>query len=255
MNKVLTFLRRNSSTILTCIGTVGVIATAIAASNAGQKAKELLEEAKNEKDEKLTKIEKIAIMVPSYIPTAIIGISTIACIFGANVLNKRQQAALISAYALMENTYKEYRGKVKELLGEDTDIKIQDSIIKQKCKKQQVYVPGLQSIDTSGETRLFYDLYSDSYFESTMEAVINAEYHLNRNFSMRGYAELNEFYDFLGLKPTKEGSILGWDCNWMTEDFEATWIDFDNRIVTMNDGLEVCIINTPIQPRILDEYV
>lgn len=252
MSSVVTFLKRNSSTILSVTATVGVIATAVTAANAGPKAKELIAKTKAEKGEELTKSETFLVVAPVYIPTAVIGLSTIACLLGANVLNKHHQAALASAYALADGMYKEYRGKVRELLGEETDIRIQDAIVKEKCKEQRVYVPGYQSIDTSGETRLFYEPHRNGYFESTMEAVLNAEYHLNRNYSMRGYAELNEFYEFLGLEPITEGSILGWDCERLIEDYEATWIDFDNRIVTMEDGLEVCVIDMPIAPELID---
>ena len=43
------FLRRNSSTILTCAGGVGVVATAVLTAKATPKAMRLLEEARNEK--------------------------------------------------------------------------------------------------------------------------------------------------------------------------------------------------------------
>ena len=94
------FLKKNASTILTCIGSAGVIATSVMAVKATPKALALLENAETEKGEGLTKIEKIKVVGPAYIPAVLIGASTIACIFGANILNQRQQAALMSAYAL-----------------------------------------------------------------------------------------------------------------------------------------------------------
>ena len=252
-NSVL-YLKRNSSTILSIAGAIGIVVTATSVATATTKAVKLLEEATADKGEKLTKTEVVLTTAKVYIPPIIIGASTIACVLGANVLNKRQQASLASAYALADGMYKEYRGKVKELLGEETDIRIRDAIAMEHCKEQYVGTPGCHSIDTSGETRLFYEPNIGLYFESTMAAVLNAEYHLNRNFSMRGYAELNEFYDFLGLDQTKAGSSLGWDCQQLIEEYESTWIDFDNRVVTLDDGLEVCIIDTPITPVLLDEY-
>ena len=107
----------NSSTILTCVGAVGVAATATMAVKATPKAIALLEEAREEKGEELTKLEVIDVTAPVYIPAAIAGFSTIACIFGANILNKRSQAALMSAYALLDNSYKEYMRKSEELYG------------------------------------------------------------------------------------------------------------------------------------------
>ena len=53
------FLKKHSSTILTCMGGVGVVATTITAVKATPKALSLLEEAKRKKGEDLTGIEKI----------------------------------------------------------------------------------------------------------------------------------------------------------------------------------------------------
>lgn len=245
------FLRKNSSTILTCVGAIGVIGTAILAAQAAPKAIKLMEEAREEKGEDLTTLEVVKSAGPAYIPTVVVGASTLACIFGANVLNRRQQAALTSAYALIDNAYKEYRNKVKEMLGEDTDRRIRDAIARDKLEEREdidVYTPGYGSIDTSGEIRLFYEEHKGKYFESTMEAVINAEYHFNRNFAMRGYAYLNEFYEFLGLPKTEAGEAIGWTWELLTEAYDSVWIDFDHRRVELEDGLECYIIETPIPP-------
>jgi hypothetical protein len=85
-----------------------------------------------------------------------------------------------------------------------------------------------------------------------MEAVINAEYHFNRNYAMRGSAYLNELYEFLGLEKTEAGSVLGWDCLRLAEEYEACWVDFDHRIVRLEDGLECCVIEMPIPPALIE---
>ena len=247
------FLKRNSSTILTCIGAVGVVATATMAVRATPKALKLLEEAKDEKGEELTKLEVVQIAGPAYIPSVVIGASTIACMFSANVLNQRHQATLTSAYALIDSAYKDYRNKVKEMLGEETDMNIRAAIAKDKCENAGGYVPGYGALDLSGEKRLFYEEYRKAYFEATVEEVQNAEYHFNRNFAMRGDANLNEFYSFLGLEPTREGEVLGWDTSRLLEEYEHPWIDFDHERVVMEDGLECCIIHFPIPP-VVDYY-
>lgn len=243
------YLKHHSSTILTCVGAVGVVATAITVAQATPKAIKFLEMAREEKGEDLTKLEKLVAAGPAYIPSVAIGASTIACIFGANVLNKRQQAAITSAYALVDSSYKKYRSKLKELYGEETDIRIREAIINEECKDIDVWAPGCGSIDRKGERRVFE--INGRCFESTMESIINAEYHFNRNFSMRGYACLNELYEFFGLSKTEEGDILGWSCGQLIEDYETTWIDFDHHPVTLEGGIECFIIETPIPP-ILD---
>ena len=132
MNKLLSgsklFFKRNSSTILTCLGGAGVVVTTIMAVKTTPKASALLEEAKKEKGEDLTKLEIVRIAGPVYIPTILVGASTIACIVSANILNKRQQASITSAYALLDNSYREYRKKVEEVYGENANAEIQSEI-------------------------------------------------------------------------------------------------------------------------------
>lgn len=54
-------------------------------------------------------LHKSGLYIKKYSPAVAIGASTIACIMGANALNRRQQVALTSAYALDQNSYKEYK--------------------------------------------------------------------------------------------------------------------------------------------------
>lgn len=247
-HKSMRFLKRNSSTILTSVGAVGVIATAVMAAGATPKALELVKKATDEKGGELTKMEAVKVAAPAYIPSVVVGVSTIACIFGANVLNHRHQASLASAYALVDSAYKDYRNKVKELYGEEADRNIRAAIAKDKCIELGACVPEYGSLDISGEQRLFFEEYRGKYFETTIENVQNAEYHINRNFAMRGDVNLNEFYSFLGLETTKEGEILGWDCDKLMEEYDQCWIEFDHEQVTLDDGLECCIIHFPIPP-------
>ncbi len=152
------------STALTYVGAFGVIATAIATAKSIPKAETLLRKAEEEKGEELTKLETVKVATPAYIPAIIIGASTIACVVGANVLNKQQQAALMSAYALLDNSYKEYRGKVAELYGKDADDQVKVELAKDEYEDIKETV--------SGEKDLFFDFSTMQYFESTMDEVI-----------------------------------------------------------------------------------
>lgn len=244
------FIKRNAPTILTVAGSVGVVTTSVMAAKATPKAVRLLEEAKEEKGAELTKREKVKIAGPVYIPTIIMGAGTLACIFGANILNKRHQAALVSAYAMLDSSYKEYRQKLKELYGEEAHEKIVDAIAIEKAEDiyvRNAYMCGtcdLTSDDSCSDPVLFYDEHSGRFFESTIEQVINAEYHLNRNYILRGYSFLNEFYEFLGIEETEYGSVLGWT---PTDDGEY-WIEFNHRKAIGKDGKEFYVIEMPFEP-------
>lgn len=84
------FVKRNSPTILTCAGAVGVVATAVLTAKAATKASKILEQAKAEKGEKLTALEAINATLPVYLPAILSGAATITCIFGANILNHKK---------------------------------------------------------------------------------------------------------------------------------------------------------------------
>ena len=241
-------VKRYMPTILTCAGAVGLVVTTVVAIKATPKAYERIEKAKKEKGDDLTKLELVKAAAPVYVPTILIGAGTLACMFGANVLNKRQQAALISAYTLIDNSYKEYKKKLVELYGEEVHQNVVDAIAAEKAEEMHITSDCLCAIcDMSTEDYsdpiLFYDEYSHRYFEAPIEQVLMAEYHLNRNFVLRGYTTLNEFYEFLGIEQTKEGEVLGW----AVED-EFYWIDFNHRKTILEDGLECYIIETPYGP-------
>ena len=102
------FVKRTASTILTGLGSIGVVATTITTVKATPKTLRLIEEAEKEKGEKLTKWETVKIASPSYISTAGLCLSMMACIIGAEVLNQKQ-ASLLSAYILLDQSYKDYR--------------------------------------------------------------------------------------------------------------------------------------------------
>ena len=223
------FISRNAPTMLTAAGGIGVVTTAVISAKATPKAVVLLEKAKEEKGEDLTKLEIVSTAGPIYIPAIMTGVTTLACIFGANLLNKRQQAALMSAYAFLDNSYKEYKKKVEEMLSEEQIKEIKTEIAKD-------HYDG--NVKPSGEALLFYDMFSGRYFESTMYIVQQAEYRINRHLHMRDYAYLNEFYDELGLEPIDDGFKLGWSADGCMARYWQNWIDFDHHTTQLDDGSE-----------------
>lgn len=234
------FFKKNASTVLTIIGAAGVVATGVMVAKATPKAMELIKEAEIEKGENLTKLEKVKVAGPVYIPTIVVGTSTIAAIFGAQILNKRTQASLMSAYAFLDNSYKEYKNKVKELLGEEAELEIVESIAKDKYNDIQV----------EEDKQLFYDEFSGRYFNSTMEEIIHAEYLLNKRLKVDYVICVNNFYELLGLDPIDGGDELGWSEGSMFDMYWNSWLDFHHEKVVTDDGLECYIIRFGSEPYI-----
>lgn len=228
------FVKRNLPTILTSTAAVGVVATAVSSAKATPKAIKLLEKAEEKKGEKLTKLEKVKVAAPVYIPAAVIGTATITCMFGSDIINRRRQAALISAYTVLDQSYKAYRDKVKDILGEETDAQIMSEIAKDKFEEVKEKI----EVEKDDRTKLFYEEYSGRYFEATMDDVLEAEYHFNRNFALRDYADLNELYSFLGLPETEYGATVGWGRFAGEAVYGYQWVDFCHVKDHMDDGTE-----------------
>lgn len=234
------FFKRNSSTILTCVGAAGVVATSIMAVKATPKAITLLEQAEDTKGGELTTLEKIQVVGTVYIPAITVGISTILCIFGANALNKKQQASLVSAYTLLNNSYSEFKRKANELYGEETEDRIYREIAKDRYDEDRFF--------SEGDQVLFFDNHSMRYFESTIEHVQRAEYNLNRKLSIFDYVSVNDYYELLGIPGIESGDEIGWSTGMNFEYYWHSWIDFDHDKVIMDDGLECYIISFRDEP-------
>ena len=264
ISKIEGFFRKQSPTILTCIGTMGVVATAVLSVKATPKAIELIRQdsrIRHDGDPNgYTKAEAVKSCWVCYIPAAITGTMTITCIFGANVLSKKKQASITSAYGLLNASYQKYKGKLKELYGEEGHQKVIGSIVKEEVKDTYIFTPGMMknsSLDfdehNPEDNRLFYDSFSKRYFETSINRVLQAEYCLNRNFILGWQVSVNEFYNFLGLEGIENGDSIGWDDTDICS--EINWIDFDHSKAELDDGLECYIIDMVYYPHSMASLV
>lgn len=245
------FIKKNAGTILSVMGSIGVVATAITAARAAPKAIKLLDDAREEKGSKLSKMEIAQIGFKTYLPVGLVSAATITCIMSANVLSRNKQANITSAYALLDQSYKDYRRKVIEMYGEETDHKIIEAIAVDRAKEVRISASymfdhvDLSLDDRSGKPALWYEEYSKRFFEATIEQILSAEYHLNRNYILRGCATINEMYDLFGLDPVEWGDDLGWE----PMDEGEFWIEFNHFKAKLDDGTEFYILDLPFAPR------
>lgn len=131
MNKFTAKLRHSSPIILTCLSVIGVVGTTVMAVRATPKALRLIKAKKDELEtDKLTPVELVQATWQCYIPSALLGTGTIACIIGIGVMDRRNQVALTSAYAMLNESYKQYRQAAKKVYGQDADSKIHAEMAK-----------------------------------------------------------------------------------------------------------------------------
>lgn len=225
-------IKKHAGTILTFIATGTFVATVYEAVKNTPKALELIEKAREEKCAELTKFETVQVSAPAYIPAIVLGTLTIGCMFGANILNVKQQASLMSAYAVLDQTYKKhkdkfrkYRDKVTEIFGEEAGLKVSEAVSHDEYPVPEVEEGKLLRFripDVDG---------TDIYIEKTMDEVIEAEYFLNREMNLEELVSVNKFLEFMGVDPNlvQNGDLLGWNALTIQQYMGYCWVDFDNR--------------------------
>ena len=114
-------------------------------------------------------------------------------------------------YSLSESTIKDYRAKVREMVGERKECAICDSVAKEQILRDPVSKH--ETIRTRGGTTLFYDVIARRYFLADIEKLRKAEARLNRRMAEGPvpYISLNEMYREIRLPLTDTGDNVGWN--------------------------------------------
>lgn len=228
-------LSKNSSHILTGFGIAGIFATAVLAVKATPKALLLIEE-----EEAITKKEIISTCWMLYLPAALTGVVSAACIIGAHSIDLRRTAAFASLYSIAEKALTEYQHKVIETIGENKERKVRDEI-----DKERVIFSDSNDIEIAERCKgdvLCFDSFAGRQFYSDIEKIKQAIEKLNRTLRSDGFISLNELYYELGLEGSDLGNLMGWDV-------DRGYIDVSYSSQLMPDGTPCLVMNLRTYPR------
>lgn len=246
-NKAVFLTKKHSPEILMITGVVGIITSGVMACKATLKVNDILEEAKSDiekvhtvlNDESVTeekysemdsKKDLAAIYVQTglklakvYGPSLIIGTLSITSMFASNNILRKRNVALAAAYAVVDKSFKEYRGRVIDRFGEEVDRQIKynlktmkvDEVItdengKEKKVKKKIEVGGPDMYSPYAiifdETNPYWekDAELNKFFLQSRQAQANDKLRAN------GYLFLNDVYEMLGHEKTKAGQVVGW---------------------------------------------
>lgn len=236
-----TFERRTPE-ILTGIGIAGMVTTTVLAVKATPKAILLLNDRKDELEtEKLPVIEVVKTTWKCYIPAVVTCSASIACLIGASSVNLKRNAALATAYKLSETALAEYRDAVIETIGEKKERDVRDKVAEDRVKKNPVMKNDV--IVTGNGTTLCYDAISGRYFQSNLQKIESAKNKINERMLCENYVALNDFYEELGMEPTKIGNDLGWNI------FGDGLIDISFSSQLADDGTPCLVMDYSVTPR------
>lgn len=270
VSKAVMKLKKHSPEILIVAGVVGTVASAVIACKATTKVNRIIDDAKGDIDKVHAATENcvteagepystedskkdLAIiyaqtgvkLVKLYAPAVILGTLSIASILASNNILRKRNVALGAAYAAIDKSFKDYRGRVIERFGEQVDTELKYGIKakkfeevevdpetgKEKKVKKTVMVadPNLQS-----DYAVYFDNKSRNY-ETNQDynyMFLKAQQQFaNDKLQTRGHLFLNEVLDDLDLPRTSAGQIVGW-----TKDGPDGYVNF--RIVEVDRETE-----------------
>lgn len=230
----------NSPSILTVVGTIGAISTAVLATRAGFSSASLVENALIEKRQSqrgpLTKREVVEATWQEFIPPAVVGAITLAAIIGANRIGTRRAAALAAAFKISEKMAEEYRQKVVEHMGAQKEEMVRSDVARDRIGRTD----GVETLILGEGEIIFYDSWSDRAFTSTRQRVEDAVNQINYQINQAWAASLTEFFDLLGLKATGVSDSFGWNTDEL--------LDVNYTSCLLPDGRPACEIRYNTQP-------
>lgn len=197
------WIAKHSPTILTVVGSGGVITSTVMAVRATPRAMKKLEAKKKElgKD-KLTVKETIQTCWKDYIPTAGVAVGTICCFAGVNAIHLKHQAALAGLYSIAEQgllakdrELSAIKDEMVKAVGEDKAKEIQEKVQEKKNdRKNDISVRA---------NRTYMFRFAGQFFESTPHKIWQAEHRLMRRLhgGFEMYMSLNSILDELDLEP------------------------------------------------------
>ena len=247
MKSVRGVLTKHSPEILTGLGVSGMVGAVILAVKATPRAIDLIEEDSRRNHDgdphAYTKKEAIQSAWKCYIPAAVTGTISAACLIGASSVNAKRNAALATAYTISETALSEYRNKVVETIGEKKEKAVREEVANEKIKKN----PPVQKeiIVTGNGKTLCFETMGNRYFTSDMESLRKAQNDLNRRMREEMVITLNDFYYEIGLDGTEVGKYVGWDIDKGYVD-----IDFCSRLT--DDGTPCLVVGFTTAPQWVD---
>ena len=215
---------KNQPALMLGVGIAGMVTTTVLAIRGHMKAKEEVESdvyaPETFQDKKgrshIKKRYWIKKTWKCYIPAAVTGSLSVACLIGSYSINHRRNAALASSLAVSEAAMTEYQKHVVDTIGEEAEKGIREKFQADQIKKSG---PLLQQPDENHEYMdgahcvNCYESTTQQKFWASKEDIRRAVNNLNqeRLTGFGGQVTLNDFYNEIGITATSIGDTLGWD--------------------------------------------
>ena len=240
-------IKKASPEIMVVAGVVGVVTSTVMACKATTKVNDILEETRKQVDDVHNVLDSDVVsadeytnddakkdlaiiytqtgvkLIKLYAPSVLVGALSITGILASHKILKKRNVALTAAYATIDRSFKEYRGRVVERFGKELDRELRYNIKAQEIEEKTVDKDGNETVEKKTVSVVDPNMYSDYariFDNGSMGWTKDPEYNLmflklqqnqaNDRLRAQGYLFLNDVYDMLGIPRTKAGQIVGW---------------------------------------------
>ena len=162
-------------------------------------------------------------LVKLYAPAIALGALSVTGIVASHNILRKRNIALAAAYTVVDQGFKDYRGRVIERFGKDLDRELRYNIKAKEVEETVVHEDGTEQKvkktvkvadpNKYSEFARVFECGSEGWDENpeySLAFLKNQQAWANNKLKSQGYLFLNEVYDMLGIPRTSAGQIVGW---------------------------------------------
>lgn len=186
-----------------------------------------------------------------YAPAVIVTSAGLACLTGSHVILTRRNAAIGAAYAAVSKSYDEYRGRVREEIGEEQELALYRKVewADVEGSDGMIQEPASAKGSWGNPYGRFFDETNPNWRNNrdmNMFFLECQERYYNHVLQQRGHVFLNEVYQNIGIPHSPEGQVVGWFLDPNTDDYDSgdNYIDFGvyEAVNAEKDNSDPCIV-------------
>lgn len=210
------FVKSNSSTILTITGIAGMAVACGMSVKAYEQTKKEIAQLTEELGEKPTKMQIVKRSVKHWVWPFLAFATSSGCIVGSHCMILKEKAAWISAYKLAEASTLEFKEVAKEVVGPDTVKQIEEKFAEQRVEEtleavEDGHLPANSIYMTGDGNELIFDDFTGDLFYSERNKLMNAINVINNRMNNERYMTLRELLDEQNRPGARIADINGWN--------------------------------------------
>ena len=228
-------VQRHGPTIMTVAGVCGVVGGGILACKATIKAEQVMKDTrldsevikesaytdKKEYDRALTKVYLNCgrELAKVYGPSVLLGAFGIGAILYGHKVVCARNIMLTGAYKALTMDFDEYRKRVAEEFGRDSELCIRHDMAMEKktnpetgMDEEWMYIMSDDPAAWNARSKFFCEssIYWSEDPEANRDFLMKVQTEMQKRFNKKGYLFLNDVYKALDIPETYAGSVCGW---------------------------------------------